>query len=51
MDPIFSPALTGDVQKAIADINLIKEKIGWKPTVFLEKWIEHIISMEKFDDI
>ena len=51
IDPIFSPALKGDVQKAIADINLIKEKIGWKPTVSLEKWVEHIISMEKFDDI
>ena len=49
--PSFGPALNGDVQKAIANIDLIKEKIGWKPTVFLEKWIDEIISMKKFDEI
>jgi nucleoside-diphosphate-sugar epimerase len=51
MEPIFGPALKGDVQKTIANIDLIQEKIGWKPTVFLEKWIEDIISMKKFDEI
>jgi len=51
MEPIFGPALKGDVQKTIANIDLIKEKIGWKPTVFLEKWIDEIISMKKFDEI
>mgnify|MGYP006090315325 FL=1 len=51
IEPIFGPALEGDVQKTIADIDLIKDKIGWKPTVFLEKWIEDIISMKKFDEI
>ena len=51
IEPIFGPALEGDVQKTIADIDLIKDKIGWKPTVFLEKWIEDIISMNKFDEI
>ena len=30
---------------------LIQDKIGWKPTVFLEKWINQIISMKKFDEI
>jgi len=49
--PIFGPSLNGDVQKTIANIDLIKEKIGWKPTVFLEKWIDEIISMKKFDEI
>ena len=49
--PIFGPALNGDVQKTIANIDLIEEKIGWKPTVFLEKWINEIISMKKFDEI
>ena len=49
--PIFGPALKGDVQKTIANIDLIEEKIGWKPTVFLEKWINEIISMKKFDEI
>mgnify|MGYP003968701443 FL=1 len=51
IEPIFGPALEGDVQKTIANIDLIKDKIGWKPTVFLEKWIEDIISMKKFDEI
>ena len=51
IEPTFGPALKGDVQKTIANIDLIKDKIGWKPTVFLEKWIEDIISMKKFDEI
>jgi UDP-glucose 4-epimerase len=49
--PIFGPALKGDVQETMANIDLIKEKIGWKPTVFLEKWIDDIISMKEFDEI
>ena len=49
--PIFGPALKGDVQRTVANIDLIKDKIGWKPTVFLEKWIDEIISMKKFDEI
>ncbi len=51
IEPIFGPALKGDVQGTVADINLIKHKIGWKPTVFLEEWINQIISMKKFDEI
>jgi len=51
IEPIFGPSLKGDVQKAVADIKLIEDKIGWKPKVFLEKWIENIISMKKFDEI
>jgi nucleoside-diphosphate-sugar epimerase len=51
MEPIFGPALKGDVQKTVANIDLIQDKIGWKPTVFLEKWIDEIISMKKFDEI
>jgi len=51
MEPIFGPALKGDVQKTIANIDLINKKIGWKPTVFLEEWINEIISMKKFDEI
>ncbi len=49
--PIFGQALKGDVQKTIANIDLIEEKIGWKPSVFLEEWINDIIIMKKFDDI
>ena len=51
IEPIFGPSLKGDVQKTVANIDLIKEKIGWKPTIFLEKWIDEIISMKKFDEI
>ena len=51
IEPIFGPALKGDVQKTVADIDLIKDKIGWKPTVFLEEWIDQIITMKKFDEI
>jgi len=47
----FGPALNGDVQRSVANIELIQHKIGWKPTVFLEKWIDEIISMKKFDEI
>ena len=51
IEPIFGPALKGDVQRTVANIDLIQDKIGWKPTVFLEKWIDEIISMKKFDKI
>jgi len=51
IDPIFGPELKGDVKRTIADISLIKEKIGWEPTVFLEEWIKDIVSMKKFDEI
>ena len=51
INPIFGPSLEGDVQKTVANIDLIKEKIGWEPTVFLEKWINEIISRKKFDEI
>ena len=51
IEPIFGPALKGDVQKTIANIDLIKDKIGWKPSVTLEEWINEIISMNKFDEI
>ena len=51
IEPIFGPELKGDVKRTTANIDLIKEKIGWKPTVLLEKWIEEIVSMKKFDEI
>ena len=51
MEPVFGPALKGDVQGTIANIDLIKEKIGWKPTVVLEEWIDELISTNKIDEI
>ncbi len=51
LEPIFGPALKGDVQKTKANIDLIKEKIGWKPTVVLEEWVNEIITTNKIDEI
>jgi len=51
IEPIFGPALKGDVHRTVADIDLIKEKTGWSPTITLEEWIEEIISTNKFDEI
>ena len=51
IEPVFGPELKGDVKTTIADISLIKEKVGWEPTVFLENWIKEIVSMKKFDEI
>jgi len=51
MEPIFGPALKGDVMKTIADINLIKEKIGWEPKVMLKDWIKEIVSLKKLNDV
>ena len=51
MEPVFGPALKGDVMKTIADINLIKEKIGWEPKVMLKDWIKEIVSLKKFNDV
>lgn len=51
IEPIFGPELQGDVKRTVADIELIKEKIGWRPKTFLEEWIKDIVSMKKFDGI
>jgi UDP-glucose 4-epimerase len=51
LEPIFGPPLPGDVHKTIANIDLIKEKLGWMPTVVLEEWIDEIISTNKINEI
>jgi UDP-glucose 4-epimerase len=51
IEPIFNPALKGDVKETIADVNLIREKIGWKPKVMLVDWIKEIVTMKKFDEV
>ena len=51
LEPIFEPALKGDVQKTIADIDLIKEKLGWEPKITLVDWIKEIISSNKINQI
>jgi len=49
--PIFGPALDGDVHQTKANIDLIKKKIGWKPSVMLVDWVKDIISSKKFNEI
>ena len=49
--PVFGPKLKGDVDMTIADINLIKRKIGWKPSKTLEGWLKEIISSKKIDEV
>ena len=51
IEPIFGPELQGDVKETIADINLIKEKIGWEPKVMLEEWLKEIVSLKKFSEV
>ena len=51
IEPIFGPALDGDVHQTKANIDLIKKKIGWKPSIMLVDWIKDIISSKKFSEI
>ena len=51
IEPIFRPALDGDVHKTRANIDLIKKKIGWEPSIMLVDWIKDIISSKKFNEI
>ena len=51
IEPIFGPALDGDVHKTSANIDLIKKKIGWEPSIMLVDWIQDIISSKKFNEI
>ncbi len=51
MEPIFEPALKGDVHGTIANIDLIRKKIGWKPSIMLIDWVKDIISSKKFNEI
>ena len=51
IEPIFGPALDGDVHQTKASIDLIKKKIGWEPSIMLVDWIKDIISSKKFNEI
>ena len=51
VEPIFGPALNGDVHKTMANIDLIEQKIGWKPSVMLVDWLKEIISSKKIDEV
>jgi len=49
--PIFGPALDGDVMETIANVDLIKEKLGWKPKIMLSEWIKDIVTAKKFEGV
>jgi len=51
IEPIHGPPLPGDVQKTLADIQLIKEKISWTPTIKLEDWIKQVITSDMIDEV
>ena len=51
IEPTFGPALNGDVHGTVANIDLIKKEIGWKPTIMLIDWIKDIISSKKFNEV
>jgi len=51
IEPIFGPALDGDVHQTKANIDLIKKKISWEPSIMLVDWIKDIISSKKFNEI
>ena len=51
IEPVFGPALDGDVHQTKANIDLIKKKIGWEPSIMLVGWIKDIISSKKFNEI
>jgi len=51
IEPIFGPALDGDVHQSKANIDLIKKKIDWEPSIMLVDWIKDIISSKKFKEI
>jgi len=51
IEPIFGPAFDGDVHQSKANIDLIKKKIDWEPSIMLVDWIKDIISSKKFKEI
>ena len=51
VEPIFGPALDGDVPKSMANVDLIEQKIGWKPSSVLVDWLKEIFSSKKIDEV
>ena len=44
LNPIFTEALQGDIEKSHADIGLAKRSFGWKPEITLPEWLKEIIK-------
>jgi len=51
IEPIYGPSLKGDVQRTLADINSINEKLCWKPSIMIKDWLKDIISLKKFNEV
>ena len=51
IEPIFGPALDGDVHQTKANVDLIKKNISWEPSIMLVDWVKDIISSKKFNEI
>ena len=51
IEPINEPSLKGDVQRTLADINSINEKLYWKPSIMIKDWLKDIISLRKFNEV
>jgi nucleoside-diphosphate-sugar epimerase len=51
VEPIFGPALNGDAHKTMSNIDLIEQKIGWKPSIMLVDWLKEIISSKKIGEV
>ena len=51
IEPIYGPSLRGDVQRTLADINSINEKLYWKPSIMIKDWLKDIISLRKFNEV
>lgn len=44
IEPIFGPALKGDVKVSIADISLIEKSLDWHPSISIQEWLKEKIS-------
>ncbi len=51
IEPTFGPALNGDVMRTVADISLIKQKLGWEPKVMLTDWIGDYLFKKKLNEL
>jgi UDP-glucose 4-epimerase len=51
IEPIHGPSLKGDVERSLADINSINEKLSWKPSIMIKDWLKDIISLRKFNEV
>ena len=51
ISPIHGPALQGDVNATLADISLIKKKLGWEPKINLKDWLNDVIKTDKINEV